>query len=198
MSSFRFGHRSPLVRRSVKGHTVATAERCDICIWRYGHDNALRTKAKADVFGAVHERVQLCKVPQTEFAFASESLRVSKVNHIFQCTWPQCWAGVSRRDLSRLYRRECAGKDQWMLLAQNTSARWLRQDLGIKDIIRDATTAGLAASQALLTRLKDLVETASAAFLNAFEHSERATAHLYLQKAAKAADEAWEPNSALL
>ena len=68
----------------------------------------------------------------------------------------------------------------------------------IKDIIRDATTAGLAASQALLTRLKDLVETASAAFLNAFEHSERATAHLYLKKAAKAADEAWEPNRSLL
>ena len=53
-------------------------------------------------------------------------------------------------------------------------------------MIRDATNEGLVGA------LGALVEDASAAFLESLDDSERATAHLYLLKAARAADEAWE------
>ena len=40
--------------------------------------------AKADVIRAMHERVQLCQDPQTEFALFRESLGVSRMNHILR------------------------------------------------------------------------------------------------------------------
>ena len=40
--------------------------------------------------------------------------------------------------------------------------------------------------------MDDLVATATAGFLDTLHDNERATAHVYLQKAAQAADEAWE------
>ena len=40
--------------------------------------------AKADVIRAMHEGVQLCQDPQTEFAFLREGLGVSRINHILR------------------------------------------------------------------------------------------------------------------
>ena len=40
--------------------------------------------AKADVIRAMHERVQLCQDPQTEFAVLRQSLGVSRINHILR------------------------------------------------------------------------------------------------------------------
>ena len=40
--------------------------------------------AEADVIRAIHERVQLCQDPQTEFALLRESLGVSHINHILR------------------------------------------------------------------------------------------------------------------
>ena len=40
--------------------------------------------AKADVIRAMHERVQLCQDPQTDFALVRERLGVSRVNHIMR------------------------------------------------------------------------------------------------------------------
>ena len=40
--------------------------------------------AKADVIRAMHERVQLCQGPQTEFPLLRESLGVSRINHILR------------------------------------------------------------------------------------------------------------------
>ena len=39
---------------------------------------------KADVNRAVHERVQLCQDPQTEFTLLCESPGVSRINHILR------------------------------------------------------------------------------------------------------------------
>ena len=39
---------------------------------------------KADVLRAMHERVQLCQDPQTEFALLRESLGVSRINHLLR------------------------------------------------------------------------------------------------------------------
>ena len=79
-------------------------------------------------------------------------------------------------------------RDQWTFLALRTRAARPR----IKDMIRDATTAGLAAAQPLLSRLDALVGTATAAFLDTLDDCERAKRHLDFQKAAPVADEAWE------
>ena len=40
--------------------------------------------AKTDVIRAMHERVQLCQDPQTEFAFLRESLGASRINRTLQ------------------------------------------------------------------------------------------------------------------
>ena len=40
--------------------------------------------SKADVIRAMHEKVQLCQDPQTEFALLRESLGVSRINHILR------------------------------------------------------------------------------------------------------------------
>ena len=43
-----------------------------------------RLLAKADITRAMHELVQLCQDPQTEFAFFRESVEVSRINHILR------------------------------------------------------------------------------------------------------------------
>ena len=48
----------------------------------------------------------------------------------------------------------------------------------IRDMIRDATIAELMAAQPLLSRLDDLGETASAAFLDTLDDHGRSTEHL--------------------
>ena len=40
--------------------------------------------AKADVIQAVHERVQLCLDPQTQFTLLHESLGLSRINHFLR------------------------------------------------------------------------------------------------------------------
>ena len=56
-------------------------------------------------------------------------------------------------------------------------------------MIRDAVRAGLWLEQILETRLSE-IETATSTFLSALDSDEQATAKLYVQKAAQAAEEA--------
>ena len=51
-------------------------------------------------------------------------------------------------------------------------------------MIRDAVLAGL-----LQTRLSEVIETAISTYLSALEKDEQATARLFIQRAAQAADE---------
>ena len=60
-------------------------------------------------------------------------------------------------------------------------------------MIRDAVRAGLLPEQILEARLSEVVETATSTYLSALDNDEQATARLYVQKAAQAADETWEP-----
>ena len=57
-------------------------------------------------------------------------------------------------------------------------------------MIRDGVLAGLLPGQLLETRL--VIETATSAYLSAPHNDEQATARLFIQKAAKAADESWQ------
>ena len=59
-------------------------------------------------------------------------------------------------------------------------------------MIRDAVWAGLLAEQILEARLATVIETATSTYLSALDDEDQATAKLYVQKAAQAADEAWQ------
>ena len=62
----------------------------------------------------------------------------------------------------------------------------------IRNMIRDATIAGLLPEQLFVVCLGDIVEVASAAFSGTLIDSEKPTAHLYLPNAAQAAEGAWQ------
>ena len=63
----------------------------------------------------------------------------------------------------------------------------------IQATIQDGVTAGLPLKQSLETRLAAVIETATSTCLRALDDEEdKATAKLFVQKAAQAADEAWE------
>ena len=59
-------------------------------------------------------------------------------------------------------------------------------------MIRDAVWAGILPEQILEARLSGVIETATTTYLSALDNDEQATARLYVQKAAQAADEAWQ------
>ena len=59
-------------------------------------------------------------------------------------------------------------------------------------MIQDALTAGLVLQQPLEARLDAVIATATSTCLEALDVEDRATAELYVQKAAQAADEAWQ------
>ena len=62
----------------------------------------------------------------------------------------------------------------------------------IQAMIQDALTAGLVLQQPLEARLDAVIATATSTCLEALDEEDRATAELYVQKAAQAADEAWQ------
>ena len=103
--------------------------------------------AKVGVIRAVHERVQLCQDPQTEFALLRQSLGVSRVNPIL---WVHGHTILQEKRAAKIY-----------------------DEVGQRSLERlfPAFT-------------EDSTEQATVG-------EEKATAKLYIQKAAKAADEAW-------
>ena len=62
----------------------------------------------------------------------------------------------------------------------------------IEAMIQDAVWAGLLPEHFLETRLTAVIEAATTTYLSALDGDEQATAKLYVQKAAQAADEAWQ------
>ena len=62
----------------------------------------------------------------------------------------------------------------------------------IQAMIQDAVWAGLLPKQILETRLAAVIETVTSTYLSALDDEDQATAKLHVQKAAQAADEAWQ------
>ena len=62
----------------------------------------------------------------------------------------------------------------------------------IQAMMQDVLTAGLLPKQPLETRLAAVMETATSTYLEALGGEDRDAAKLYVQKAAQAADEAWQ------
>ena len=59
-------------------------------------------------------------------------------------------------------------------------------------MVQDGFTAGLLQKHPLATRLAAVIETATSTCLSATDDDDQATAKLHVQKAAQAADEAWQ------
>ena len=57
-------------------------------------------------------------------------------------------------------------------------------------MIQDAVWAGLLLEQILKARLSEVIETATSTYLSSLDSDEQATAKLYVQKEAQAAEEA--------
>ena len=62
----------------------------------------------------------------------------------------------------------------------------------IQAMIQDAVLAGLLPKQHLESRLAAVIETYTSTYLSALDDEDKAMAKLYVQKAAQAADEAWQ------
>ena len=62
----------------------------------------------------------------------------------------------------------------------------------IQATIQDAVVAGLLPKQPLETRLAAIIETATSTYLETLDGEDEGTANPYVQKAAQAADEAWQ------
>ena len=142
--------------------------------------------SKANVIRAMHGRVQLCQDPQTEFSLLRECLGVSRINHILwtedSMTQATLSAGQSGIGFKRA-RDIAAPAHLGALIAAKPRTRVM---------IRDAVLAGLLPEQLLETRLSEVMETATSTYLSALDNDEQATARLFIQKAAQAADESWQ------
>ena len=189
--------------------TVATASHGNITLGiavgprRCMEDQLL---AKADVIRAMHEHVQLCQDPQTEFASVRESLGISRANHFFRVYGHMIMAEekapknfqVGQGSLQRLFPGFTEDSAQQATFTAGQSGTGCERSVNIarpahlgagvpvrpriKDMIWDATTLRLVAAQSILTRLDDLVEIASEG------HSARVLA----KKAAQVANTAWK------
>ena len=59
-------------------------------------------------------------------------------------------------------------------------------------MVQDAVTAALLPKHPLETRPVAVIDTATTTYLEALDDEDKATAKLYVQKAAQAAEEAWQ------
>ena len=149
--------------------------------------------AKADVIRALHERVQLCQDPQTEFALFREGLGVSRINHIPRVHGhtilqeqraAEINDEVGQRSLERLFpgftedslvqATLCAGlsgtgykRAQGMAAPAHLGALAARPRIQL--MVQDAVTAGLLPKRPLETRLDAVIGTATSTYLEAID-----------------------------
>ena len=167
---------------------------------------------KADIIRAMHERVQLCQDPQTEFALR-ESLGVSRINHILRFhghtileeqSAAEVYDEIGQRSLERLFQGLTEDSITQATLSAGQSGIGFKRArdiaapalLGaliaakpcIQALIQDAATAGFLPRQPLETRFAAVVDKAISTFLEALHDQDKATAKLFVHKAAQAAE----------
>ena len=141
--------------------------------------------AKADVIRAMHERVQLCQDPQTEFAIHRESPGVSRINHsltvhghaIFQEKEAaqildevgKVHSKDSFQDLLRTVRSKPHSAPVNQVLCTTQHAMLHAQHTSEPLLQSNQATAGLLPEQPFSA------QPASAAFLDALDNSEKPT-----------------------
>ena len=107
------------------------------------------------------------------------------------------WAAVSRTALPRIHGRQCDASHTGIgykrardIAAPVHLGALIAAKPRIQAMLQDAVTAGLLPKQHLETRLAAVIETALSTNFDALDDEDKATAKLYVQKAAQAADEA--------
>ena len=158
--------------------------------------------AKADVIRAMHERVQLCQDPQTEFALLRESLGVGRINHILRVhATRSCTRNELQKSTKKLFPgftedssdQSCIGyKRARDIAAPAHLGALMAARPRIQAMIQYAVTAGFLPKQPLETRPDAVIGAATSTYFEALDDEDSATAKLYVQKVAQAADEAWQ------
>ena len=165
----------------------------------------------------MHERVQLCQGPQTEVALPRESLGVSRINHILRVhghtimeeqSAAEVYDEIGQRSPERLFPgpTEVSMTQATLSAGQSRIGFKRARDIAapahlgalisaksrIQALIQDAVWAGLLPEQIPEARFSEVIETATSTCLSALDNDVEATAKLYFQTAAQAADEAWQ------
>ena len=161
-----------------------------------------RLLAKADVIWAMHERERLCHLLR-------ETQGDSRINHILRAHGHIIQREeeaakifeVGTRSLERLFPGFTVhSSDQAALSAGESAVGYKRfVDVAVQHTLEPSFGAqqqpDSCQNNFFLTRLDTSIGAASAAFFRALDDSESPTAQLYLQKAAHAADEAWQQSA---
>ena len=151
--------------------------------------------SKADVIRAMHERVQLCQDPQTEFAFSGRVWGSVVFTTSCEFMVTKSWRNkVQRRLTMELGNGPSNDMAQATLSASQSGIGSAPAHLGAllaakprtHGMIRDAVLAGLLREQLLETRLSEVIETATSTYLSALDNDEQETARLFIQRAAQA------------
>ena len=144
-------------------------------LWQFIADQLL---SKADVIRAMHERVQLCQRPQTEFAL----VRLDSGS-----SFPS--QKTARR---RPHAAQTGPESDTKEVETSHLGALIAATQCIQPMTQDAVTACLLPKQPLETRLAGVIETALSTYNDALDDEDKATAKFYVQKAAQAAEEAWQ------
>ena len=165
--------------------------------------------SKADVIRAMYERVQLCQDLQTEFALLRESLGVSRINHILWVhghtileaqSAAEVFDEIGQRSLERIFQGLTEHSMTQATLSAGQSGNGFKR---ARDIATPAHLGALIAAKPCIqaTRrslgrpeqiLARLIETTTSTDHNALDDEDQATAKLFVQRAAQAADGAWQ------
>ena len=172
---------------------------------------------KTHVVKAMHERVQLCQSPQTEFVLARDSLGVGRVNHILRVHGHRLaeqdgvaakFDEVGRHSLERLFPGTTPeGSTQASLNDKAGGLGWRRAldiarpaHLGgliavrprIRAMFESCGVAGLLDAARLETRLDSLIADAKAAYLQTLDEVDAVRAEEFFARAQNAAQESWD------
>ena len=183
------------------------------CRWKHHARSRIadQLSAKADVIRAMHEGVQLCQNPETEFALLRESLGVSRINHILRVhghTILQAQRAaeiqdeLGQRSLERVFLGLTEDGMTQATLSAGQSGIGFTRDIAaparlgapiaakqrIQAMIQDELWAGLLPEHPLKTRLARRSSKQPPPPISAHSMSdEQATAKLSVQKAAQTA-----------
>ena len=174
-------------------------------------------KRKTRVVKAMHERVQLCQDPQTEFVLATESSGVGRVNHILRVHVQSlaerggsaaAFDEVGRLSLERVFPGLTnEGHSESTLSAAEGGLGW-RQALDVarpahlggliataprvKAMIQAGADAGLLPAATLGQRFDAIVTTEESAYLGELDEVDKVQAEDFLRRAKLAAEAAWD------
>ena len=152
-------------------------------LWDRGSSSRTNSWPMQMSFEQVHERVQLCQDPQTEFSVLRESLGVSRVNHILRVHGhtilqekraAEINGGVGQRSSERLFPGFTEDSSEQAPLSAGQPGigyKWARSSLVKMQRCKMQSQVAFLPKQLLVTRLAAVIEAATA-YLEAWDGEE--------------------------